>query len=366
MECISELKSILGKQLDWHKSRIDFFAQALIGLMVCRTINFKQIAVSMPCKKATIDSRYRRIQRFFSLVKVDYCVIACWLFRLFFSHSDELYVAIDRTNWFFGKSKINVFMLSLCHEGIAIPIYWTLLNKAGNSTGQEQIHLIEKFIKTFGKAQIKAVLADREFPNKTFISWLNKNEIPFYMRIKQDTAIYINKKKYKSAGDLFSSLRPYQQKVFDMRITAFNEKLWLAASKNERDELMIIATNNNPKVAVATYLRRWEIESLFQAMKGRGFNFEDTHVIQLERIKRIVMLLAIAFSWAHKTGEWRAELKPIPLKTIRSQRRPQYSFFRYGLDLIRDIVTSTSLKKRQFKKLLYNLVPEQRQSGNVF
>lgn len=51
MNQISELKRILGQQLNWHKARIDFFAQALVGLFVCKTINFKEIAISMPANR---------------------------------------------------------------------------------------------------------------------------------------------------------------------------------------------------------------------------------------------------------------------------------------------------------------------------
>lgn len=96
MNCISGLKAILSKQLGWHKARIDFFAQALLGLMICRTINFREIALAMP-SKVKIDSRYRRIQRFFSSFDINFSDIACWLFRLFFSPEDKLYISIDRT-----------------------------------------------------------------------------------------------------------------------------------------------------------------------------------------------------------------------------------------------------------------------------
>lgn len=357
MDRFSGLKTILSEQLGWHKARVSFFAEALVGLMICRCVNFQEIAVSMPSNQRNISSRYRRIQRFFSQFSFDYEVIALWLFRLFFSDDDKVYIAIDRTNWFFGKSKINIFMLSVCYEGIAIPIYWKLLNKAGNSTGKEQIHLLERFVKTFGTAQIAGVLADREFPNKQFISWLCKMEIPFNIRIKSDTQIYIKKKKYKKAGQLFTKLKPYQQDVFGMRVTIFHQKLFLAASVNERDELMIVATNHNPKVAIATYLRRWEIESLFQSLKGRGFRFEDTHVTKLERIERIIAFLAIAVAWAHKAGEWRTIKKPIPLKIIKGQRRPQFSYFKYGLDFIRDRLTQISLKINEYRRLVSHLVP---------
>lgn len=43
--------------------------------------------------------------------------------------------------------------------------------------------------------------------------------------------------------------------------------IWLVVS---RDELMIVVTNKHPKNAIACYLRRWEIETLFCALKSRG------------------------------------------------------------------------------------------------
>jgi len=33
------------------------------------------------------------------------------------------------------------------------------------------------------------------------------------------------------------------------------------------------------------YKRRWEIEVLFQCLKSRGFNFEETHLKDEERLK---------------------------------------------------------------------------------
>ncbi|RJT39797.1 transposase, partial [Legionella taurinensis] len=84
----------------------------------------------------------------------------------------------DRTNWYWGKAKINVFMLSICYEGIAIPIFWRLLKKAGSTTGHEQIELLSRFINTFGKESIQGILGDREFPNKALIAWLVAENIP--------------------------------------------------------------------------------------------------------------------------------------------------------------------------------------------
>ena len=93
MNKISELKKILGQQLNWHKARVDFFAQALVGMFICRTINFAEIAVAMPSKSA-IESRYKRIRRFFSCFEIDFNRIAQWLFALFFSPKENVYIAL--------------------------------------------------------------------------------------------------------------------------------------------------------------------------------------------------------------------------------------------------------------------------------
>jgi len=39
---------------------------------------------------------------------------------------------------------------------------------------------------------------------------------------------------------------------------------------------------------------------LFGALKSRGFNLEDTHLKEPERLTRLLALLAIAFTWQGK------------------------------------------------------------------
>ncbi len=49
-------------------------------------------------------------------------------------------LSMDRTNWRWGKSDINILILGIVFKGTAIPIYWMLLDKRGNSdTPKEDI-----------------------------------------------------------------------------------------------------------------------------------------------------------------------------------------------------------------------------------
>ena len=43
-------------------------------------------------------------------------------------------LALDRTCWKVGRHDINILMLAIIHNGIAIPVMWDVLGRAGTST----------------------------------------------------------------------------------------------------------------------------------------------------------------------------------------------------------------------------------------
>jgi len=336
MKDISGLVRSLNGYLGWNKARVTCFVHLLLSLLSVRTVNLQELAIGFG-GNAQISSRYRRLQRFFSQFEMDFTKIARWIFKLFFREDQKFYLLMDRTNWYWGKKKINIFMLSIAYEGLAIPLFWKMLPKAGNSDFKERKALILEFIKNFGTQGIEGLLADREFGSGQFFKWLNKKNIPFYIRIKEGSVVGIKTKKFLVAKKLFKHLQLKKMDIFNMAVEIFGEKVYLAGARSERGELMIVATNKNPKVAIATYLRRWEIESLFQSLKGRGFNLEATHMTHLDRLAKLIAVAAVGLAWAHKVGEHKAEIKPILWKRfLNGQTRPQYSYFRYGLDSIRE------------------------------
>lgn len=69
----------------------------------------------------------------------------------------------------------------------------------------------------------------------------------------------------------------------------------------------------------------------------------------MARIKKLTALLAIAFAWAHKMGEWRSEIKPIKIK---KHGRLEVSIFRLGLDYISAAVVNALSKLEPIKNCL--------------
>lgn len=337
MDNLSELHRILGDFLHWNNARLTCFTNMLVALFAVRTVNLREIAVAFS-GKSLLDSKYKRLKRFFACFCFDNVAIAKWIFSLFFSHDSKVYLTIDRTNWFWGKSKINALILGVAYEGMAMPLFWELLPKAGNASALEHQAIIERFIAVFGKENIVGILADREFGSGDLFQWLNQQRIPFYIRIKEDSIVRVGNKKLCKAEKIFREVTPRKTLLFSMKIEIYGQKVYLAGSRSEGGELMIVATNICDKEAIAVYLRRWEIETLFACLKGRGFRFEDTHLTKLERIEKLMTLLSIGACWAHKVGEWKATIRPIKFNQYSGSRRPQYSYFRYGLDAIREAI----------------------------
>ena len=101
MKLSTSLSLSLNEQFNWNKCRMDCFIKMLMALFRIRTVNLKTLAAVMG-SKAEVNSRYRRLQRFFVLFHFDMTVLSRWLFQQFYHECDKVYIAIDRTNWFWG------------------------------------------------------------------------------------------------------------------------------------------------------------------------------------------------------------------------------------------------------------------------
>lgn len=349
----SELESILTAYLHWNKARIKCFAKMLLALINVRTINMAELVCAF-CSKAKTASRYRRMQRFVSGIKVDLKFIAIFIIKLFNLEHERVYLTMDRTNWEFGKIKINILVLGIAYKGLALPLYWKLLNKAGNSDTKERIEIISRFIEQFGKTNIAGILADREFIGDKWFGFLINEGVPFYIRIKNNIITTNARGLEVDIDALFYGIAIHEAKVIKGKRKIFGKELYLAGTRDKNGELLIIATNCDPENAIEIYAKRWAIETLFGCLKTRGFNFEDTHLRDMNRISNIMLLLTIGFCWCYKLGEWQHEIEPIKIK---KHGRRAVSLFRYGLDFIRDLLLNVKYAYRCFKICIRVLSP---------
>jgi hypothetical protein len=348
----SWLIEILNEEFKWNKARMACFVGMLLSLIKVRTVNLVELSSAFD-GKAKLDSRYKRIKRFFSSFTINFSMIARWVMNLFGLTNEAVYLSMDRTNWKWGKNNINILMLSIVYKGIALPVVWMLLSKQGNSNTEERIELIKKFIDWFGKAKIAGILADREFIGGEWFKWLIGEKISFCIRIKKNVLTTNTSGKEVHAHWLFWDLKVGERRCLPEPRKIWNQLVYLSALRLTDGELLIVATDQWLIDPITHYSKRWEIETLFGCLKSKGFNFEDTHLFDAERIKKMLVLLTVAFCWAHKTGEWRHEQKPI---TVKKHGRKAQSLFKYGLDYLRDALFNSLSPTRKQLSFLVDLI----------
>jgi hypothetical protein len=318
---VRELKAVLAEHLPWHGARITFLAQFLLALFKVRSVNLAELATGFG-GQAQVDSHYKRLQRFFRSFEIDPDPLARLLVRLVPVGDGPWRLTLDRTYWKFGQVDINFLVLGIAYRGIALPIFWSVLNKAGNSNTAERIALMERFLAVFGVDRIAVLLADREFIGEAWFRWLQAQRIPFHQRIKCDTLIPNHWNRMTRVDALLVSLKPGQARLLAGRRPVWGCFVSLSALRLDDGELLILATSGAPPgEAIDAYADRWQIETLFGCLKTRGFNFEDTHLRDAARLSKMMGLLALAFAWTHRTGEQlHDQNRPIPLKKHFSDR----------------------------------------------
>ena len=303
--------------------RLESFCVLVVGVLLSRTVNLSHLACMFPTQ-AEIASNYRRLQRFFEQVILDGSQLARVIVRIVGLGTGPWLLALDRTCWKFGRYDINVLMLAIIHNGIAIPVMWDVLGRAGTSTTAQRSALLSRFCAVFGETAIAGLIADREFIGRAWMTSLAERDIPFILRIKDTFHVRLADGRQCQVRSLFRKVgvggRRYIRENCRLgsRDSSLGPPLKLAAMRLVSGDLLVVATNTDPKSALAHYRRRWEIETLFAATKTRGFNFEDTHLIHPDRIGKLLAVLAVAFAFAHATGEWQAKHRSCPTGWCRS------------------------------------------------
>jgi hypothetical protein len=193
------------------------------------------------------------MQRFFGEHWIDYNDVARFIMKLFGFINTDLYLTLDRTNWKWGKININLLVLAVVYRGAAISVYWLPLNKRGNSNSRERMALLQRFIEQFGKSRIKGLLADREFIGDEWMGWLIKQQIPFFIRIRNNSISTNSRGQETRVDSLFYTLQPggimrlFQQRSLGQR------KVYLSALRLADGELLIVASNRPTQNAIEVY-----------------------------------------------------------------------------------------------------------------
>ena len=126
---VRQLTRVLSKRLGWNRAQMKLMARLMRALPMQTTTNLAELAHVMKPEVET-DSTYRRLQRFFAGFEFGYQRLGRFLLDLV--PTDPPYVAVlDRTEWHFGQTAVNVLIVGISEGGIAYPVWWSVLAPGG-------------------------------------------------------------------------------------------------------------------------------------------------------------------------------------------------------------------------------------------
>ena len=296
----------------------------VLGIIGCREVNLVKLA-SYQNSDASLESQYRKLQRFFKLWVMPWERLALLTLSRIPKPKTGYILSLDRTNWKFGKTHINILTLGIVVGKVAVPLVWVTLpqsTKRGNSNGKQRIVLMKKALKILELKDIDFLAMDREFNGKQWLVWLNDKKLTWLLRLRGNTLVdgrHAN--KYRST---LKSKESNTKEVFGISLYFGCKKV-----RNGRTDYLYVVSNTlEPHEALLAYKKRWSIEVLFGHLKKKGFNFESTHLTHKIKIDKLMGVLTLAFIF---TIGWGLILRE-KQKLNASQKRK--SIFRLALDLL--------------------------------
>ena len=229
------LSQIFGDNM--NLARIKFFGLFICALSKVQSVCFEKLAISFDTD-VKYESSLRRIQRFMSAYLLDTDIIARLVFALL-PHKPPYRLAMDRTNWKFGSANINILVIAIVYDGVAFPVIYKLMPKFGNSSTNDRIELMDRYINLFGIKAIDCLLADREFVGDKWLAYLNDNRIRYHIRIRENFWVIIPRNGHRvKASWLFNSLNINQYEFIRNIVNVNGQLCYISDNLNFRSSFL--------------------------------------------------------------------------------------------------------------------------------
>lgn len=351
-----KVASTLKQALALNHSRAECLAAFVMTAIEAKSILLGDVVKRLP-GAALGKSKFHRLQDFFREVRLDFDAVS----RMVMGFADRtgkkpVVLSLDRTGWQTrGGHEYNILVVSICLGDMGLPVLWSDLHCLGNSALHMRQSLVQRFLRLFGRERIKCLIGDREFIGKDWFAWLQKERIPFLMRLRQSDRIANAEGQLTKGENLFRHVRFDEMLDLGLR-KVFNTTMGICATRTRAGELLILGycEGLDGQAALAMYRKRWNIETGFEKLKTHGFHLESTRLLGDGKIERVMAALALAAAWSYTGGLWSA--RTIAAIKQKKHGRAEQSVFARGLELLTTLFHGIGTALRRTGQVVFALL----------
>ena len=359
--------------------------RTLIELITClledKKAHFCKLGGHLAVNGRSENACVQRVRRFLSNKRIFPSMMIIpliYLMRPFLENLPEIVLSMDRTEWKKRGKWINILSVALCYKGRALPLYWVVFGRRGNSALEHWKKLLTPVIEGLRSMiwlsdTLIHVVADREFASPKFAEWLkDKYEVDSTLRIK--SSMYLcdeNKPEVKVASLIKNLKKGSRDLLYDQRVTRdcnFKMNVLLLWKRGHDEPLVVATTSKKPSVSDVTYGKRFGIECMHKDWKTNAFDLEKTRVTDPKRIETLLIPIAFAYLFCMLEGE-RKELSGEDIRQPPKGKTRMTGLFLLGLRNIARNLTREKIKhcKKFISTLLSPVIKQWKlQSSLIF
>jgi hypothetical protein len=293
--------------LHGHQKKV--LSMFVLGAIRAESIVLSRVAEELITEsEAKVPSIERRLQRFVSNERVE--VEPVWEQFLAevlpFWRGKEVTLVLDITPF---EEHAQVIYVGLLQQARVLPLAWKVMpGQQEWEQGQWEIvaHLFERVARLLGQADC-TLIADRGLSCLKLIELCQAHGWHYVLRIKQEE--YVERKRYghfhdwqtcsqvvsKPGQSWFGTVRLWKEHEYETQLSA----VW---EQGYEEAWFLISDRPAGRKRVKQYSWRMRVESTFQDMKRRGWQWESSHVRQLDHLERMLLVLFLAFWWLIHLG----------------------------------------------------------------
>src|SRR5713101_908002 len=300
-------------------TRLVNLAAVALGILRSKSLQMGQIVTALPLAGIR-DSLKKRVQRFLK--------------------NDSL--TLDRTEW----GDFNILYVCVGWRGRALPVLWRMLGP-GASSFAEQKELLAVVAAWLPQGARVLLLGDREFGTGVLAQWALKQGWDLCLRLRAHEYV-------RRVGIPYFEMLPlvlpgerrfWSHVAFTQAHAVAGLNLAMYWAPTAAEPWFLITTEPTCKLACASYTKRFQIEEMFKDFKnnGRGFGLELTGVRHADRLARLLLALALVYTWLLLWGAY--VIATGQHKLVDNVRKPTLSLFQTGLRFVLRLWQRGQLRK---------------------